>query len=190
MIQSAGNCIGAGGREGEEEQTFSASPHCRVLGIITLQALYTPYMPPPGSEMGIPDAVSASGCNGDRGPVVFYGDEQFLTYPGLGCSGEGAGSIPTTRSSYILGHIPLPPWPPTPGMAGATSLPHRVIHSFSLLPPQHWWSGLKPVCPPPPYLGGFCSPQAGSCGSLTPHPQIPLGGCVRGSQPAWLSAPS
>lgn len=73
MIQSAGNCIGAGGSEGEEEQTFSASPHCRVLGVITPQALYTPYMPPPGSGMGVPDAVSTQDTNGNRGPVVFYG---------------------------------------------------------------------------------------------------------------------
>lgn len=107
-------------------------------------------------------------------------DELFLTHPGLGCAGEGAGSIPTTHSSYILGHNPLPLWPHMPEMVGAISLPHRVIHSSSSLPPQHWWSGLKPVCPPPPHLGGFCTPQTGSCGSFTPSPPGPLVGLCPG----------
>lgn len=97
---------------------------------------------------------------GAMGPGIlwyFMEDELLLTHPGLACAGERAGSIPTTHSSYILGHIPLPLWSPTPGKAGATSLPHYVIHSSSSLPPQHWQSGLKPVCPPP-YLGEFCTP--------------------------------
>lgn len=120
----------------------------------------------------------------------FMGDELLLTHPGLGCAGEGAGSIPTT---YILGHIPLPLWSPTPGKAGATSLPHHVIHSSSSLPPQHWQSGLKPVCPPPPpCLGGFCTPQGWEFWLPYPPltPRSPLWGCVWGSQPARLSVPS
>lgn len=111
----------------------------------------------------------------------FVGDELFLTHPGLGYAGEGTGSISTTpHTSWVTCHFPL--WPHMPEIAGAPSLPHHGIHSSSSsLSPQHRWSGLKPVCPsPPPHLSGFCTPQAGSCGSLTPTPRSLWGGLCPG----------
>lgn len=111
-------------------------------------------------------------------PWYFMGDELFLTHPGLGCAGEGAGSIPTTHSSYILSHIPLPLWAHTPGMDGAGSLPHHVIPLLLLLvatpalvvwvktslptTPSGWvlyppgWELWLPYPLPPDPLGGLC----------------------------------
>lgn len=73
MIQSAGNCIGAGGREGEEEQTFSASPTTGCWGGNNAPSPIYPLYALPGSGMGVPDAVSIQDTNGDWGPVVFCG---------------------------------------------------------------------------------------------------------------------
>lgn len=73
MIQSAGNCIGTGGGEGEDEQTFSASLHCRVLGGNNAPSPLYPLCAPPSSGTGVADATSPQDTNGDRGPVVFCG---------------------------------------------------------------------------------------------------------------------
>lgn len=127
MIQSAGNCIGL--VEGRERRNRPSQPHptAGCWGVITPQALYTPYMRPQAQGwefqmQSVPRTLVGTG-------VLWYfmGDELFLTHPGLGCAGEGAGSIPTTHSSYILGHIPLPLWAHAAGMEGAVSLLHHVI---------------------------------------------------------------
>lgn len=102
------------------------------------QALYIPYMP---SQAQVWEFQMQSASRTPMGTGVqwyFVGDELFLTHPGLGCAAEGAGSIPTTHSSYIPRHIPLPLWPHTPGMAGDASLPHHVIHSSSSSVPSQY----------------------------------------------------
>lgn len=74
----------------------------------------------------------------------FVGDELFLTHPGLGCAAEGAGSIPTTHSSYIPGHngwgcISAPPCDPLLLLLGA--IPVLVVWVKTSLPtttPSVW----------------------------------------------------
>lgn len=150
MIRSAGNCIGAAGGEGEEEQTFSVSPHCRVLGVRTPQALYTLTRLRNGS----------SRCS--QYPGHQWGQESCGILWGMSCSSATLGwdvlekrqdPSPPLTLSYLLGHIPLPLWPHTPGMAGAASLPHHVIHSSSsssLLPtaPVVWAKTSLPTSTP------------------------------------------
>lgn len=120
---------------GRERRNRHSQPHptAGCWGVITPQALYTRYMCPQArgwefQMQSVPRTLMGTGVL-----WCFLGDELFLTHPGLGCAGEGAGSIPTTHSSYIPGHVPLPLWAHTPGVDGAVSLPHHVIPLLLLL---------------------------------------------------------
>lgn len=80
------------------------------------QALYTPLYAPQARGWEFPMQSVPRRPMGTGVLWYFVGDELFLILPGLGYDGEGAGSIPTTPSSYILGDTPLPLWPYTLGL--------------------------------------------------------------------------
>lgn len=175
MMQSAGNCIGAGGGEGEEEQTFSASPHCRVFGGNNRPKLSVPPIHPPRIGDG------SSRCS--QYPGYQWGQGSCGILWGMSCSSP-------TLSCDMLGkeQDPSPPLIHPGSHTIATVVSHtRDSWGCTSAPPRDPLLLLLAATPalvvcfetslPTSLLGGFCTPQAGSGVSLTPTPRSP-GGAV------------
>lgn len=106
-MQSAGNCIGAGGGEGEEEQTFSASPHCRVFGGNNRPKLSVPPIHPPRIGDGSSRCSQYPGYQWGQGSCgILWG--MSCSSPTLSCDMLGKEQDPspplTPHTSWVTYH--------------------------------------------------------------------------------------
>lgn len=152
MGQSAGNCAGAGGWEGKEGHTASASPHSGVVGgAKKAPALYSTHTPPtPPQPQGRGSRRHPGHQMGGGSHSICGGDDSFL------------------QPSRIC---PLPPVPRTSPIMSLHAVARRGQPNGWLLP-HH----TTPPSPLPPPRGHPSSPQTRLVVRLKARPLTPASG--------------